>query len=296
MAYWSLREWIAKIEEIGQLKRITAEVDWNLELGTIARLMANQEGAALLFENIKDYHNTECSKLFINGLGSRQRVAMALDLPIETTYRGIVEFVKERSGQQIPPVIVASGPVKQNIVGGDAVNLYQFPVPKYNHLDGGRYINTFAGTVTMDPETKTMNVGMYRGMIGDNEKSIAVLLVRALHWGIHFTKYEKRSEEMPVAIVYGWDPILLMCAGSPLIHPGYSEYDAMGSLRGEPVELVKCETSDLYVPASAEIVAEGWVSADPETFQMEGPFGEYPGFYGGLRRPKHVMYQPRRKL
>jgi len=289
MAYKDMRSWIAKIEEVEELKRITAEVDWNLELGAIARRVSDQEGPALLFENIKDYQNTACRKIFINGLASRKRVAMALGLPRETGYRGIVEFVKERLGQRIDPVIVDSGPVKQNIVKGDAVNLYEFPVPRYNELDGGRYINTYASTVTMDPDTKIMNVGTYRGMIGDNKKSIAVMLVRTQHWGIHLSKYEQRGEEMPVAVIYGWDPTLFMYASAPVFHPGCSEYELVGSLRGEPVELVKCETSDLYVPASAEIVIEGKISPDPKTFQLEGPFGEYTGFYAGFKEPRPVI-------
>ena len=127
MAYKDLREWITRIEEIGQLKRITAEVDWDLELSAITRQVTNQQGPALLFENIKDHQNTACHKLFTNSLGTRERVAIALGLPGETTYRGIVEFVKERLRGRIAPVIVSSGPVKQNIVKGDAVNLYEFP-------------------------------------------------------------------------------------------------------------------------------------------------------------------------
>lgn len=128
---------------------------------------------------------------------------MALGLPRETGYRGIIQFIKARLERKIAPVLVSSGPVKQNIVKVSAVNLYEFPVPKYSMLNGGRYINTLASTVTMDPDTKIMNVGTYRGMIGDDEKSIPVLLSRAQHWGIHFSKYEKRGQEMPVAIVYG---------------------------------------------------------------------------------------------
>lgn len=184
MAYESLRDWIAKVEEVGQLKRITAEVDWNLEVGAIIRRVSNETGPALLFENIKDYRNTACRKLFASGLGSRERTAMALGLPRDTSYRQLVELLKEKVGQRLDPVTVASAPVKQNIVKGDAVNLYEFPVPKYNVLDGGRYIITYAGIVTMDPDTKIMNVGVYRGMIGDDEKSIAVNLLRAAHWDI----------------------------------------------------------------------------------------------------------------
>ncbi len=289
MAFKDLREWIARIEEVGQLKRITAEVDWDLELSAISRRISQEEGPALLFENIKGHRDTMCRKLFVNGLCSRERIAIALGLPRETPYRGIVEFIKERLGRQVAPVKVTSGPVKQNIVAGDAVNLYELPVPKYSYLDGGRYINTYGNVVTVDPDTKIMNVGIYRGMIGENGKSIPVLLLRSQHWGIHFTKYEQRGEEMPVAVFYGWDPTSLFYSGAGIVHPNYSEYELMGGLRGEPVELVKCETSDLYVPATAEIVVEGRISPDPKTFQMEGRFGEYTGFYGGERSPKPAI-------
>lgn len=290
MAYQSLRDWIEKLEQIGQLKHITVEVDWNLELGGIAREMARHHGPALLFENIKDYRDTACHRLFINSLASQERVAMALDLPRDISNRGITELLKEKLRKLVDPVIVASGAIKQNIVKGDAVDLYKFPVPKYNSLDGGRYINTHCCTVTMDPDTKIMNVGVYRGMIGDDEKSIPVLLQLGTHWGYHFSKYKERGEKMPVAVVYGCDPVLLMCGSSPIHHPGHSEYEVVGGLLGQPVELVKCETSDLYVPASAEIVVEGWISPDTKTFQMEGPFGEYTGFFGGRYSPKHTIH------
>jgi UbiD family decarboxylase len=290
MAYQSMREWIAKLEEEGELKRVTAEVDWNLELGAIARRVADMEGPALLFENIKGCHDTRCRKLFLGGPGSRQRVALALGLPKETGYKEMVEFVKNRLETRVETVKVASGPVKENIVRGDDVDLYQLPVPLYHEMDGGRYINTYCSIVTMDPDTKLMNVGMYRGMIGDDEKSIAVLLVINQHWGMHFTKHKRRGEEMPVAAVYGWDPTLLFYSGTGVVHTGCSEYELVGGLRGKPVELVKCETSDLYVPATAEIVVEGRISPDPKTFQMEGPFGEFPGFYAGTRQPKPVIH------
>ena len=290
MAYQSMRDWMARLEKEGLLKRITTEVDWNLELGAITRRVADQEGPALLFENIKGYRSTPCRRLFAGGLGSRERLALALGLPGGTGYRGIVEFMKQRLEKRIDPVKVATGPVKENIVKGDAVNLYDFPVPRWNHLDGGRYINTYSTQVTMDPDTKIMNLGIYRGMIGDDEKSIPVLLARSQHWGIHFSKYEERGEEMPVAVVYGWDPTFMIYSGTAVVHPDCSEYELLGGLRGEPVELVKCETSDLYVPAAAEIVVEGRISPDPKTYQMEGPFGEYPGFYGGFKQPKPVIH------
>ncbi len=130
---------------------------------------------------------------------------------------------------------------------------------------------------------------MYRGMIGDNGKSIPSLLVLSQHWGIHYSKYKKRGEDMPVAVFYGGDPVLQICSATPIQHPGCSEYEVAGAIRGEPVELVKCETSDLYVPVSSEIIVEGRISSDPTTFELEGPFGEYTGFYGGARQPKPTI-------
>ena len=290
MAYKSLRDWLARLEEEGQVKHITTEVDWNLELGAIVRRVSDQKGPALLFENIKDYKNTACRKFVALTMGTRGRTAMALGLPKDVSYRGITEALREGFKKRIEPVIVSSGPVKENIMKGDAVNLYEIPVPKYFYMDGGRYISTHSATVTMDPDTKLMNIGMYRGMIGDDEKSIPVLMARSKHWGIHFSRYEQRGEDMPVAVAYGLDPALKICAGVPLGHHGYSEYEIVGGLRGAPVELVKCETNDIYVPASAEIVVEGRISTDPATFQMEGPYGEYTGFFGGMARPRQTIH------
>ena len=238
-----------------------------------------------MFENIKDHNNTKCTRLFTNGLGSRRRLALALGLPKDTPYREIVRVMKERFSKPISNVIVKSGPVKEKIVKGDEVDLYQFPTPKWHHLDGGRYFNTFCGVVTMDRDTGEHNIGLYRGMLG-SKSTIPVLLAASQHWGIHFAKYRERGEDMPVAVVYGGDPTLFINASTPHQHKGYSEYEITGALRQEPVELVRCETSNLLIPAKAEMVIEGYISADPNTYEMEGPFGEYPGYYGGMRSPK----------
>lgn len=286
--YNDLRAFMDACEKKGELVRIKKEVDWNLELGGIARSVMRKGGPALLFENIKGYENARCQRLFINGLGNRQRVAMALGLPLEASYRDITVTMKERLLRPVAPVEVPSGPVKEVILRGDEIDLYEFPVPKYNHMDGGRYINTYCGVATMNPETKVMNVGTYRGMILEKNK-IGVLLATTQHWGHHFVKYREMGREMPVAVVYGWDPTLLMVAGAPIVHHGRSEYDYCGALRECPVELVKCETSDIMVPAAAEIVVEGFINPDPGTYEMEGCFGEYPGTYGGLKSLKPVL-------
>jgi UbiD family decarboxylase len=285
-----LRDWIEYLDDKGQLKRVTSQVDWNEELGAIVRKVSAQQGPALLFENIKDYprKGSLCSRLFTNGMGSRQRVAMALGLPPDADDRTITITFKERFGGRVAPKRVKSGPVKENIITGKAIDLFRLPVPRWNYLDGGRYINTACSVVTMDPETKLMNVGTYRGMVG-SRNTIPTLILASQHWGGHFSKHKRLRTEMPVAVVYGWHPALLIASTAQLTHSGYSEYETIGSLAQRPVELVKCETSDLLVPASAEIVIEGKISDDPRTFEMEGPFAEYPGYYGGFASKKPVI-------
>jgi len=275
-----LREEIATLEAMGEMKRIKAEVNWNLELAGITKGVLAKRGPALLFENIKDYHNTPGRKLFTNGMGNRVRLATVLGLPKETPFNEIVETVRKRLKAPMKPKTVATGPCKENIVKGSKINLFDFPVPKWHALDGGRYINTFGGFVSRDPETREVNVGMYRAMIVDQNRMTAIVNpVR--QWGTHYSKYKDRNEAMPAALVIGGNDLFPFVASAPMAE---CEYDAMGGLMEEPVKLVKCETSDLEVPASAEIVIEGSISTDPKTYEMEGPFGEWSGYYCGAKK------------
>ena len=241
VAFSDLRAWIDDLEERNDLKTIGAEVDWDEEIGAITREVSSQFGPALLFDNIKDHKDTFCRRLFTNGTGTRQRVCRFLGVPESTTYRELVPVFKERFSRPVKPVTVNTGPVKENIIKGDAVDLFQFPVPKWNPYDGGRYICTSASIVTKDPDTGILNAGTYRGMIA-KKNTIGVLLAMTQGWGKHFSKYKNRGQEMPVAVVIGWDQTLFLAASTPVNHP---EYEMAGSLRGAPVELVRCETSDL---------------------------------------------------
>ena len=165
MAFEDLRGWIDDLEERRDLRRIGAQVDWDEELGAITREVSSQSGPALLFENIKDHKNTLCRRLFTNGTGTRERVCRFIGVPETTSYRDMVPIFKERFSRPVKPLIVGKGPVKENIVRGAAVDLNQFPVPKWNPLDGGRYIMTSATVVTRDPDSGILNGGTYRGMI-----------------------------------------------------------------------------------------------------------------------------------
>jgi 4-hydroxy-3-polyprenylbenzoate decarboxylase len=280
MGWKDAREWIAALEDEGELRRCKTKVDWDGEIAEIVIRVISKRGPAILFENIKDYEQGRCTKLLVGAVGSRKRVAMALGLEKDTSRNEIIHFLRKKFNEAIEPTIVDNGPVKDNIVMGDKINLFDFPVPMWHPDDGGRYINTFCGIITKDPETGERNVGLYRGMILDGNR-IGVFLVPAQHWGIHYSKYKAMNKPMPVAIAYNWDPVMELVASNSVRD---DEYNVMGAIRGEPVELTKCETSDLEVPAATEIVVEGSISPNQNAYEVEGPFGEWSGYYGEARR------------
>jgi UbiD family decarboxylase len=288
MAYRDLREWIDSLEKEGELARVKTKVDWNLEIGGIAQKVFDKKGPALLFENIKDHEGTLCKKFFTGSLANYSRIALMMGLPKGTPPKEIIRTYMERLEKPIKPVRVKTGPVKKNIVGADNVDLFQFPAPKWRLHDGGRYIGTCDGVVTKDPETGWVNVGLYRRMIL-NKNQTGITIIPGQHNWMHWRKHRKLGKKtMPMAMINGWDPVLPMVSCLPTA-PGVCEYDLMGGIRQEPVELVKCETIDLEVPATAQIIIEGEINLDFESFQIEGPFGEFQGYYGSLASKKPVV-------
>ena len=153
MAYKDLRDWLRTLEKEGELVKVKTEVDWNFEIGGILRELCDAQGPAVLFENIKDYKNTICTKLFAGSLATFPRIALMLDLPKNTPYKELIRVWRERLRKPIKPVIVDTAPCKENILKGEEVDLFQLPVPHWSKLDGGRYISTFDGVVTKDANT-----------------------------------------------------------------------------------------------------------------------------------------------
>src|ERR1700689_1895261 len=176
MGFLDMRQWMASLQQQGELKRITAAVDWDREIGALTRRVLEKKGPALVFENIKGYAAGRCTKLFVSGLGARPRLAKALGFPRDAPNRDLVQYVMQKNRETIAPVLVESGPVKDVIIRGDAIDQTEFPVPKWPYLEGGRYIHTFSAIVTKDPETGVMNVGMYRGMIGRKDTTPFLLI------------------------------------------------------------------------------------------------------------------------
>ncbi len=278
MAFKDLREWIDTLERENELARIKAKVDWDSEIGGIVQKNFDTKGPALLFENIKDHENTFSRRLFTASLSGYSRIALMMGLPKDTHPNELVSEYMKRVQNPIKPVMVKTGAVKENIKKGGDVDITGFPAPKWHDKDGGRFIGTCDGVVTKDPETGWINVGLYRRQVHDRNHT-GILVAHGSHIWRHWRKYKKLGKKtMPMAVINGWDPVLPMtaCSFQP---PGVDEYDIMGALRQQPVELVMCETLDIPVPANCEFVLEGEISMDYDTFKYEGPFGEYTGYY-----------------
>jgi 4-hydroxy-3-polyprenylbenzoate decarboxylase len=269
-----LREWIQKCEELGELKRIKAEVDWDLELSHIAKLNEEKGGPALLFERVKGYD----SPVLTSACTTTRRLALIMGAPLDSTLVDLMREWVKRGRSKIPPRWVETAPCKENKMMGDEVDLTKFPAPKFYPRDGGRYFGTAVFVITKDPDTDWVNLGTYRlQLLGRN--ILGTQFIKGKHADIMLKKYQAMGKPMPVAAVVGADPLLFL-VGAARLSAFESEYDFAGAIRGEPVEVVKGETVDLPIPASAEIVVEGEV--DPNEFHPEGPFGEYTGYYSGV--------------
>ena len=247
MPFDSLREYLHSLEEIGELKRVKAAVEPVHELGAIAYHSLIRKGPALLFENIKG-HKTP---LVTNVLSTDRKVAVALG--IEGDMRAM--FEKFLSGFKNPmvPVEVKGGPCKEEIYKDGAVDITKFPTPVWHEKDAGPYLGTFHGCITKDRATGDQNMGMYRLLVKD-EKTLWMSIHRD---GLaHYRQYEAANEPMPMAVAIGMEPLLCIAAMSPISSglARHAEFAYVGGLRGKPVDLTKCETLDMLVPAQAEIV------------------------------------------
>ncbi len=266
-----LRDFIALCEKEGDLKRVTAEVDWNLEMTHIAKLVEEKDGRAVLFENVKDHD----SPVFFGAYSSTKRLAMALGKPANLSMTEIsYEWMKMSIGEVKRAKEVSDGPIFENIIDGDDVDVFKFPSPKFYEKDGGRYIGTADFMVVKDPETGEINLGTYRSQVLDS-KTVGAQILKGKRGDRILQKYRKAGKKMPICLVVGCDP-LLMLAGSAMVE-GASEYDVAGTIRGESVEIVKAQLTGLPIPATAEIVLEGYIDGDNP--RPEGPFGEYTGYY-----------------
>jgi phenylphosphate carboxylase beta subunit len=266
-----LREFIALCEKDGDLKRVTAEVDWDLEMSHIAKLVEEKSGPSLLFEKVKG----STGRVMFGAFSNTKRFAKILGRPSHLSMCDLsYEWMKLSVGEVIRAREVETGPVFENVLEGDAVDVRVLPAPKFYERDGGRFIGTACFMVVEDPETGEINLGTYRSQVLD-ARTVGAQILKGKRGDRILQKYRKAGKKMPICMVVGCDP-LLMLAGSAMVE-GANEYDVVGTLRGEPVDVVKAPLTGLPIPATAEIVLEGYVDGD--NLRPEGPFGEYTGYY-----------------
>jgi UbiD family decarboxylase len=271
MPYRDLREFLKRLEKEGEVLKIEPEVDLKYEVGAVCRLALDRGGEernkALYFSRLKG----STYPLVVNLLATRKRYCLALECNPDDVHH---EWIR-RTQKSLAPEIVKDGPCKEVVHIGKDVNLFQFPIPWWHNLDGGHYI-TFPCYISKDPETGIGNAGMYRTMVHD-DKTVGILAGPYRHIRHHFEKAHAQGKPLPVAIAIGLDPALYIATVAPFPF-GSDELAMAGALRGEPVQLVPCETIPLEVPACAELVIEGEIP--PEVMREEGPFGEFTGYYG----------------
>ncbi|MFQ5849940.1 MAG: UbiD family decarboxylase [Candidatus Binatia bacterium] len=271
MPYRDLRAFLEVLEREREVLRVEAEVDLRYEVGAVCRLALDGGGVdgnrALYFSRPKGHSHP----LAVNLLSTRKRYCLALECNPDEVHQ---EWIR-RTQNPIEPRMVKEGPCKEVVHVGKEVDLFQLPIPFWNEMDGGRYI-TFPCQISKDLESGNRNVGMYRVMIHD-EKSMGILAAPYRHIRHHFDKAHAQGKPLPVALVVGLDPAIYAATVAPFPF-GVDEIAMAGALRGEPVDMVSCETIPLEVPAAAEVVIEGEIP--PGVLREEGPFGEFTGYYG----------------
>jgi UbiD family decarboxylase len=269
-----LRSFLQLLEEEGELARISSPVALDQEIGAVCLRNLRCGGPGLLFERPEG----KDAPLAVDLLASRRRYALALGIEPDE----LAAEWNRRTKELFPPVLVESGLCQQNVSVGDRVDLTELPVPIWNALDGGPYL-TLGCHISKDPDSGIRNVGIYRNQIHDRN-TLGILVEPYGHLRHQWSK--RPNEPFPVAIVLGADPVIPMAAVAPVPY-GRDELAVAGALRGKPIEVVRCITVPLEVPAAAEIVIEGEILLDE--LREEGPFGEFTGYYGGHRAARPII-------
>src|ERR1700693_5268434 len=256
-----MRTWIAELEAAGELIRIDKLVDPLTQMGS---LLYQSREKALLFEKLPHGWRS---------LGQAPANVRHAAIAFGATEETVIPLLAEKLGTRIPPVMVATGPVKDVKLKQGEFDLTQLPVHVAGQRDGGPVIGSGL-VVTKDPDTGQRNLSFHRLQIKGPSKSGILLYPR--HTWKNYLKYQARNEPMPVAIFIGHHPLYYAAAATTAAY-GLDEFEIAGGYLGEAVRLVKCETVDLEVPADAEIVLEGYIP--PHYREEEGPFSEFQDYY-----------------
>ncbi len=276
-----LREWLSQVDRIGELVRVSQAVDRDEEMSAISYLVAKQNPSpAVLFDCAKGFEKSPIGARHLwNILGpSVRRIALTLEEPAATPTVELIRRTKDKLKRRIPPreVTRSDAPVYENSIIGKKIDLNQLPIPRHWPLDGGRYAGTGDAVITRDPDTGYLNIGTYR-MMQQGKAEVGLYLSPGKDARLHITRAWQQGKPIEVAAAWGIDP-LFMLVGSQTFPKNVSEYEFAGGIKGRPISVVRGTTTDLLLPANAELVIEGVIR--PNSVKAEGPFGEFPGYYG----------------
>lgn len=279
------RQYLDRLDDHDDLNRIHTPISWDLEASAVTMLANRRDDKIPVFETVED-SGVDARLVGDPYRGSRKcswdHIAIALGLPADLSADSYYEEIIDRLQHPIESKVVdrEDAACKSVIHRGDDADLLTFPWPYIHAGDGGRYSNLHTMVVD-DPDSTWTDWSAHRAMIHDSDRASLLLLAGEQTPNIYYYKHERRDEPMPVALVVGGEPVTQMTS-SMWIPTGRDEAAFAGGLKGDPVELVECETNDLKVPATAEVVIEGQIK--PNERLDEGPFGDYFGYMHGPRR------------
>src|SRR5258706_8931827 len=277
IAYGDLRQWLALADRLGEVREVNG-ASWEEDIGLAAEaILRAEDGPCVVFDEVKG-----CAKGFrvLLNMFAGTRRNMTLGFPDHLTKWELSDSYREAfltNPKIIPHEIVGDGPVFENVLTGEDVDVLKFPAPVWHEKDGGRYIGTGTFSITRDPEENWLNAGAYRAQVHD-KTSVGLVMAAGHHGAQHSEKYKKRGEPMPVAMVLGGDPLSFFYGGLEVPY-GTFELDGVGGIRGRPMKMVTGKVTGLPFPADAEIVLEGYVQ--PDKTRIERPFGGWTGHYAG---------------
>ncbi|KAL2216505.1 alpha subunit of phenylphosphate carboxylase [Thermoascus aurantiacus ATCC 26904] len=284
----SFRSMLDTLRQQGDLVDVHESVSPDLEVGAITRRVYETRAPAPLFHNVAGTDpQTGLFRILGAPVGLRRskreehaRLALSIGLPATSTPREIVEkMIAAKKGRPLPPVPIANAadaPCKQNILRGADIDLNRWPIPRLHALDGGNYLGTYGFHVVQTPDRSWTSWSISRAMHhGREPRALTCPVLDGQHIAAVHRMWADRGQETPWAMVLGGPPAAAWVAGMPLPY-GVSEDGYIGALSGTPLEVVRCETNDLYVPANAEVVIEGRISNTQRV--PEGPMGEYHGY------------------
>ncbi len=292
MFFDDLRSYAEELDKRGWVTKVDG-ADWDLEIGTLAELMAEEAIAgrangALLFNNIKGY--SKDLRILANCLVTPKLQRLAFGDPEGISNIEVIKLWRDRliNYKPVPAREVKSGFITENVITGDQIDLSIFPTPKWHEKDGGRYIGTGCEVITKDPRDGWINVGTYRSMVHERDV-LSFYMSPKKHGAAHREEYWAKGEDCPVVMVFGGEP-LLFWAGAQEIPWHEEELSWIGHIKGRPVEVIRGEYTGLPIPAQAEIAIEGFAPPPSREKRNEGPFGEYTGYYASGVREEPVVH------